>query len=602
MLLINQNKDLCLAIFKHLLTNPELSDKFSFRSEYFKTAQNETDVYKMYIAMRGYMKDYPDYPYSKNTAYYAWFDRIRPELNNAFQTNAPDKRDEISRIKQWIDMFIDAADASYAVKDVPFIEKKIVELVKQMSIYYRIMATETKFNEYLKDPIASTEEFYDDMIDAYDSSERKYSINEQSNSIYEPWDPRLMVKVSKQVYPTKIQQLNLYLTGGFRKQTLTGFLTKTAGGKTTLLVSLAADALRSGQNVAFVNLEMNNHEVWANILSASTLGHSYEEIFNNLTDEKIMGEVRSSYESTVSGQFVLISDRDDASPKKDFDWLGKRIEEAEKNIGARIGNDEFRFDLIFIDYLYLMDAKKKMNRNNRADQEYQQKVVECHKWAQEKEYAVITVFQGNRGAEQKLKEGEQIDLTDMGDSYAAARDLEYMFAVGKYKDFINGYDGITIYPLKTRHYDGDWDKIYVPYNSFRRGYDTLKSEVIEFEEEDDDDTDKKSKKKERRSRLNKPKVDFSDFLRRYPDIREMPLGTISNTFGYTKLFKYNWSDLDSAFTQNGWKKKTKNDFEKPDYEAMRKRISEAIVEYYTYIINKPSGKPTINITGQNLFE
>ena len=594
---INENLEWCLAIFKHLLTNPDLAERYSFRAEYFKSTKNGERIYKMYGAMRKLMSDHPKLPYSKNTAYIAYFEYVSPELRDAFySTNNVDKCkiDEMNRTKMSIDGFMDAVEFAYNTLSEDFIEDKIDGIVKQMSVYCKLMEFNQAYMIYGNDDNLDANGFYEKMAEIEQKSNEKYSIGVGTSSIYEPFDPRLLVKVSTQIYPTNINALNDYLTGGFRKQTLTGFLTKTAGGKTTLLVSLAADAIRKGQNVVFVNLEMNNHEIFSNILSATTQ-HSYKDIFNNLTNTLLMDEVRSSYNTNVTGEFLLISDSDDDVSSVNFDWLTKQIEEGERNVRKRTGKEDFKYDLIFIDYLYLMDSKKRMNRNSRADQEYQQKVVECHKWAQEKEYAVITVFQGNRGAEQKLNDGSKIDLTDMGDSYAAARDLEYMFAVGRYRNIMEGYDGITLYPLKTRHYDGDYETIYMPYNSFRRAYDTMKSDIIDFDEEEEQREHKPGPKP-------RPVFDLKNFLVKYPEIRNFPIGTIFSSINDMKEYKpISGREVRLIFDSRGWVQKSAKDFDNPDYDAMKKQIYEAVNEFRSININKP-GTPEINITGQSLFE
>lgn len=193
-----------------------------------------------------------------------------------------------------------------------------------------------------------------------------------SNVVFSPFDRRLRIKVDQQVMQSTISELDKYMCGGFQKRTLAGFLTTTGGGKSTLLFTLAGNMLRQGYNVAFVNLEMNDYEVNSRIISAALQDDMYTDILYNLTDDEFMEELERKWNNKIKGVYTLISStsNDDPYQKYDAKWLQNVLINTENKISKSRGK-EFNFDIVIIDYLFLMKPIAFGNKNERNDQTFQ---------------------------------------------------------------------------------------------------------------------------------------------------------------------------------------------------------------------------------------
>ena len=414
----------------------------------------------------------------------------------------------------------------------------------------------------------------------------------QSDTYMDIFDSRLRVEIDDSTYPSMISPLNEYLVGGFRKQAVYGFLTKTGAGKSTLLITLASDALRQGHNICYVNLEMNNHEVSSNIMSALSEKKTYKDILHNLTNDAFMDELKNEIGAYTTNHFTIINNSSDV--KCDFKWLKNKIKSVEKELSKKT-NTEYKFDFIMIDYLYLMETVRHLYKNSRTDEMYRQLAIEMHKFCQEENYCGITVFQGNRGAEAKINAGERITLADGADSYGAFRDIDYAFSIQRDKE----RDGILIDRLKSRQYDGTKNEmIFVPYSSYGRKYESLMAEFVEVEETESKKTPGRPKKQYLINILDVLNEDRSLIL-------NMPLGTLVTACNKSeKVEKTTIEKLRGTCIANGWSYMTKDNFDNPDYAYMRSQVERAID-------NALKKKETpgriimsndINISGKDLFE
>ena len=486
MIEVLSNNDWCLCIFRYLLKNPDEHDNLNFRSEYFEGKNPETRLPKLYDSVRKMITEL-EFEYSYKTLEIAFFEYVETDLKQAYYCDdIVDKTvaDRMRIAKEQIKNIYNTSETLGSSVSDDFWREKAEELCMQQSMVCKFRELQTAYVTYLSDPNITTRDCYNNISNVYKRCEEKYKEPCNASNIYTSFfNKNLLRKVSEEVYTTSIYHLDKFMSGGWHKQTVTGFLTKTGGGKSTILFTLAANALKTGKNIAFINLEMEDHYVNANIMSAISKRYDYKTILNNLTDENIINDLQQEFSQMNLGQYTLISDRnDDIKVSPDMSWLDNKIKNAENKISKEINKEDFKFDIIFIDYLYLMNASKRLLKSARTDELYRQITIEAHKYAQDNDYCVVTVFQGNRGAEQKLSQNQRINLADTGDSYGAMRDIEYVFSIERYSDITNDKDGILITPLKTRHYDGEYCSIYLPYKSSNRCYDSRFSEIIEFEE------------------------------------------------------------------------------------------------------------------------
>jgi hypothetical protein len=596
MLSVFDNPVWCRAIFKHLLTNPELIQKFSFRSEYFNK-----ELERLFDVVHSYLNKNEGTVYSLNVIYAAYFDYIMPDLRPIYYADdktiyGQDQLDKLTHILTTLRSLYDAIEESYSTLSPIFIEEKLKELVQQAVITKRLLEQQTAYLILNKD-CESTDDFVNKMAIEYDRIERTYAMPDVQSDIYlDVFDNRLRVEIDDSTFPSMISPLNEYLVGGFRKQAVYGFLTKTGAGKSTLLITLASDALRQGHNICYVNLEMNNHEVSSNIMSALSEKKTYKDILHNLTNDAFMDDLKNEIGAYTTNHFTIINNSSDV--KCDFKWLKKKVKSVEKELSKKT-NTDYKFDFIMIDYLYLMETVRSLYKNSRTDEMYRQLAIEMHKFCQEENYCGITVFQGNRGAEAKINAGERITLADGADSYGAFRDIDYAFSIQRDKE----RDGILIDRLKSRQYDGTKNEmIFVPYSSFGRKYESMLAEFVEIE----DDVQAVKRGRPVGSRNRQYEIEVKDVLEADRSlIRNMPLGTIMGVCNESEKVKNTTFDkLKSICAENGWSYMTKDDFQNPDYAAMRNQVKRAID--LALHKNETPGRVImsndINISGKDLFE
>ena len=573
-----ENTQWCNAIFKYLLENQDFAESINFRGEYLGDQHQTPLSAQLYYAMQKYMTQYHQ-KWSYKTMELAYFTDVRSEFRNIYgapQKQMPDDALAFRTAQDILRGFYDSVESISQTLSEEFIQDCARTLVKEEVIHLSIRDLHEAYIRLQSENI-DADEFRSRLELKKTEMSEKYKYPDDGNDVHfiDDFDSFFLVKVDDKIYPTMCKPLNNYLSGGFHSQTVTGFLTKTGGGKSTLLFSLAADALLNQQNVCFVNLEMNHHEVFSNIMSALS-NRNYNDIDKNLTDVDYMQDLKQSISRLNIGKCGYYSSIGD-DVLCNIDTLNAKIKKTEQAKAAQTGNPDFKFDIIFIDYLYLMQAKTRLQKSARTDEMYRQLVIEVHKWAQEQEYAVVTVFQGNRGAETKLNNNEDITLADAGDSYAAFRDIEYAFSVSRISDPDIDRDGVVITPLKTRHYDGEWTPFYIPYISGVRRYDMQCGEDYQVVKFQSDSTT--SNKKD----TTNGKITIFELLNEMPECEHIVGGTVLNAMRDSKkVYKANTDNLREEFAIRGWKYINQSDVcvSKKQLADWKKSIMDKIDELY----------------------
>lgn len=574
---IIDNQEWCNCIFKHLLTHPNLHEQWNFNSVYFEKTEGKRpykfSVSDLYTNMRKLIIE-KNMTYSYKTMEIACF------TNNEYRNAYGDEKsydisiqEGIRELKDVLYNFYNSTEVLYQSISQEFIEEKTFELIKQQVPDYRLAYIMYKRYEAKED-----DRRFQSYNDSFAEAQKIYPDPVSVKSVYtDIFDNDLRVKISDKLYQSMIYPLNNYLKGGFRKQTVTGFLTKTGGGKSTLMFTLAADALKCGYNVAFVNLEMNDYEVSTNILSALSKKFTHHDISNNITDDGFLKDLKEDVDMDSCGLFSLISNRGEYYTPTDMKWLKTQVAKAEQELSIKSGNPDFKFDFIIIDYLYLMTPVRHMNKTSRSDEMYRQIVIEAHEFSQNENYAVISVFQGNRGAEQKLANSESITMADVGDSYGAFKDIDFVFAISRVKE---ERDGILITPLKTRQYDGEWESIYVPYDFEHKRYMSHLAQIVENEEAAEEE-EKPSKRKTTKRERVKPDFDIKDFLDVDSRLMGIPCGVIANTITRESRIKNrDYGHIVNEFDRRKWPVKILREMKNPNTEDMTNVIKTALAKLY----------------------
>ena len=223
---------------------------------------------------------------------------------------------------------------------------------------------------------------YEKFITGKTQTEINESLNKIKNELYlnteegkrhncvfiDLFDERLAVEVDEQYIDTGIEEFNYYLNGGLQKKTLVGIQAATGKGKTTMLMTLGCNMLKKGYNVAFVNLEMNEIEFNNNIISGISDNYSYSDIkmFNNLKHPDFRENLRKEILSKNIGRHImLVNNEYESLTSETLESLLLKTEE-ELNI---------KFDVILIDYLFLLKTLGKNTSKNLQQYEILQKVT-----------------------------------------------------------------------------------------------------------------------------------------------------------------------------------------------------------------------------------
>ena len=620
---INTNPTTCRCIFKALLTDQDFRNEIVFHPHYFVgyekrlVVTQDTDpsnylsntlLYQLYKPMCRLI-DEEMCDYSLQTIYRAYFTIVRPEFSNYYgnsQALSPDVQSGISLLKDMLNSLYNSTETEFASANIESVKKNAYEMVRQEAMI-TVQGKCSEFASYNFEDVS-----LDDLTKVYTQTSDACttlieSVSNDSGEYDDFFDPRLLVKIDSRIYPTGIEPLNFMLSGGFNSQTLTGFFTTTGGGKSTLLFTLMCDALKRGQNVYFVNLEMNDYEVNANLLSGLT-GRPRAEILENLTDSGYMGDLEKEIESLHLGSHNIFSNRKKiiSQAPVNFNTLRTAIHQKEKSISRRTGVD-FRYNLIIVDYLYLMDTISRTD-NMQLYQQRKQLMVEAHDFAQSEEYAVISVFQANRQAAAKMTAGVEITSEDIGDSYSALSDIDNMFVCQRKFDEETGKSGIMVTDVKIRQmYEGEKRHFFIPYNFKLHVYDSFDAKYISPSVYDVDYKSKSPKKFE---------IDLSDVLDLNPELKDVCGGVISNTCVNINrgddihVAKYSSQYIHEEFEKRGWKVKTKKDYpENVDFNDMAKVVVDAINKTIDAKKGKlqPAkdvkiGDDEVKITGNGLFD
>lgn len=228
------------------------------------------------------------------------------------------------------------------------------------------------------------------------------------DSFFEPelWDFEKLETVS-----TGYAKLDELLSGGFGKGTLTGFQGNTGGGKSSLLISLAVNNLKAGKNVAYVNLEMNDQQLNARIVSGISSKVSYPAIEKDSSSSMMLA--KEEFENIHVGKFCLL--------KKPTTMARHSAQQIESYLKQWEEEQEKKLDAVYIDYMDLTSLSDLSERIGRDDLVLQRKCQELHTMAQSNNWAVITALQTNRTG---FSNNKADAATSIAGSFSAVFDMD----------------------------------------------------------------------------------------------------------------------------------------------------------------------------------
>ena len=305
------------------------------------------------------------------------------------------------------------------VSDLEWVEKEFTDFCKNQHMKKAIMTSVDLLNMGDFDGIRS---LINDAMKAGEERDIGHSYDEDIESRYREDD--------RNVIPFPWPVFNELTQGGSGKGDLVLVFGNPKGGKSWAVAAMGAHAAMLGYNVLHYSLE----------LSEGYMGKRYDAIFSKIPVDQLdkhRAEVEAAI-SKVKGKIII----KEYPPKRaSFDTLESHIQQLEHQ-------NDFKPDLIIIDYLDYMRTKGRNARKDEIDDVY----VDAKGLAKQLGIPIISPSQANRtGAGEEILEGkhaagsyDKIMIADILISLARGR-KDRINGTGKWHIMGNRYgpDGLT---------------------------------------------------------------------------------------------------------------------------------------------------------------
>jgi replicative DNA helicase len=236
--------------------------------------------------------------------------------------------------------------------------------------------------------------------------------------------------------PTPWEDINVLLGGGLGPGDLGMVAGNPGGGKSWVMVAIAAHAVKMGNNVLFCTLELDEDYV----------GKRFDAYFTNIPVNELNATSKPIIKDTIaklSGSLEI----------KRFRAQKTTLSEVE-TYTERLINNGFKPDLIVIDYLDLLKVKNNKDKRNQLEDLY----TEAREFGKDYNVPVWSPSQVNRtGARDEVIEGDQI-----AESYSKLMIADFAMSLSRTReDKIN--DTGRFHIMKNRYgadgytYNADFD-------------------------------------------------------------------------------------------------------------------------------------------------
>lgn len=385
-----------------------------------------------------------------------FYNQLRPHCSNGlpskeqilhlFNNQSNDFRDYLSSL---LDSYHEYITLNTPATIYSKVEKMMVESVWN--------STYSTFKNFVPEKYSTPDTLLSQLKKSF--SENVASMNEPKFATYYDFDSDdLWNFLTERKIPTDWNGINRMLGGGLRCGTFGGFICQTGRGKSTILHNLATQMIRNGRQVAYINLEMERADLSS--LIACPLSPSIDSVWwmrQNPVEAK--RRFMSDNATSDNGHIFFIHKNlrrgETITPNEMRDTL---LEEEEMRC--------IKFDVVLIDYLFLMEPDNDDNVESFVSQEIVAQRI--HEIASDTGWAIVTMWQKNRPSKDKVK-----GFSTVAGSYNSSFKVDWLCDVNRE----DGSDVSEITCLKLRH-GGDPDvKVFLQYES-------RKSQLIEVEGED----------------------------------------------------------------------------------------------------------------------
>jgi len=281
--------------------------------------------------------------------------------------------------------------------------------------------------------------------------------------------------------PTYYPILDEFINYGLPSYSLTLFLSRIHGFKSTLLINLLDRLSGHGHNVILFSMEMSVMEISKRLDSIGTLSdinkmHTSKESIKELAGKLIKQKKK--------GKGVVII--------KEFP-TGQASTSDFRTVLREFGYRGIKFDVIFCDYLTIMKSEYSGNKSDQLYQNGKAIAEELRALSLEFLTPVISVSQLNRvGISVDFKE---VDLTHIGESLGISASADFMAIMGRSEEDLL-YESELHYKIVKNRFGGrigEMGKFYVDKRSLKI-YDESEIDVWLLDAKSTNDERKISKK------------------------------------------------------------------------------------------------------------
>lgn len=212
--------------------------------------------------------------------------------------------------------------------------------------------------------------------------------------------------------------------GGFMPGDMIVIGARPSVGKSALLGLLAMNMARNGKKVGIISLEMSNAKIAGRLASLDT-GVDFAVLYRGLEmDEQHQQQLYHTLANQTAKLPIYVSDKTQVSMPE--------IKAKAQRLIHKHG-----CDIIFIDYLQLVDSSGG-NKNSNRENEVRQMSRGCKIMAKDLEMPVVVLAQLNREVTNRKGEDRYPKLSDLRESGAIEQDADVVAFI--HRDWMSGYE------------------------------------------------------------------------------------------------------------------------------------------------------------------
>ena len=242
--------------------------------------------------------------------------------------------------------------------------------------------------------------------------------------------------------PTGVDHFDDMLGGGYPLKSLIVFLAPTGVGKSLVMCSSAAHALKGGYNVLYITMEMSEEKI-AQRIDSNIMDLDSKDLLK-LTKNKYVSEFEKMKESTM-GKLII----------KEYGTGSASITNFNALIQELNMKQDFVPNIIFIDYLNICGSSR-AGKGVNSYEKVKYIAEELRSVAMENNVPVVTATQANREG----INSSDLDLTNTSESIGLPQTADAMIALTATDEMRNNGLMKTI-KLKNRFGDPTYKKVHM---------------------------------------------------------------------------------------------------------------------------------------------